>query len=277
MRVRRMAVMLAGITLAGGVTVHLAAAQPKQTNQPRNNIWKDEARETQAPWWQRELSNDVIDKVLKGMQARDPAKAKQLTELRKKDPERFKAEIREQGRPELEQISRDRYESRRLERTAKFLEWLKANYPRDEEALAKLKNGDPQLYARNLDRLTNQYGYIFEAESSNPELGRVLKEDYELKRKADELCRQIRSEKSDAKKQTLGTELQDVIAKRYDLIVRRKEIAYEQLLKKLEDLEKNVRASKAEMEKWRDARVKQENVKQRTQELIGTKVRFKWD
>jgi hypothetical protein len=272
-----MAVLLAGIALAGGVTVHLAAAQPNQTTQPKNNIWKDEVRETQPPWWQRELSNEVIDKVLKGMQTRDPAKAKQLIDLRKKDPERFKAEIRQQGLPELEQISRDRYEGRRLERTAKFLEWLKATYPQEEQALAKLKNGDPQLYARNLDRLTNQYGYIFDTDSSNPELGRVLKEDLELKRKAEDLCRQIRNEKLDAKKQTLGTELQDVISKRYDLIVRRKEIAYEQLLKKLEELEKNVRASKDEMEIWRDVRIKQENVKQRTQELIGTKVRFKWD
>jgi hypothetical protein len=274
MRFCRAAAILLGIALAGEVTVLGAAAQPKQA---KTDIWKDESREAQPPWWQRDLTNEVIDKVLKGMQARDPAKAKQLGELRKKDFERFKAELREQGRPELERISRERFEARRLERTAKFLEWLKTNYPKEEEALAKLKDGDPQLYARNLDRLSNQYGYIFEADSSNPELGAVLKEDFELKKRTEILCRQIRSEKSDAKKQAIGIELQDVVAKRYDLIVRRKEIAYEQLLKKLGELEKHIRESKDEITRFGTPEIKRENVKQRIQELTGNKVRFKWD
>jgi hypothetical protein len=274
MRFVRVAAILVGIALVGELTVLLAAGQPKQV---KTDIWKDEAKEAQPPWWQRDLTNDVIDKVMAGLQKRDPATARRLTELRKKDLERFKAELREQGRPELDQITRERYESRRQERTAKFLEWLKAHYPKDEQALAKLKDGDPQLYARNLDRLSNQYGYIFEADSSNPELGAVLKEDFELKRRSDELCKRIRTEKSDAKKQAIGAELQEVIAKRYDLIVRRKEIAYEQLLKRLNDLEKQVRESKAEADTWRDPKIKQENVKQRVQALTDDKVRFKWD
>jgi hypothetical protein len=40
------------------------------------------------------------------------------------------------------------------------------------------------------------YGTIFEADSSNPELGTVLKEDLELRKRANELCRQIRREKA---------------------------------------------------------------------------------
>lgn len=274
MRLGWMAVILAGIALAGEWTTPLVATQAQQS---KKDIWKDEAKATQPPWWQRDLSNDVIEKVMAGIQQRDAAKAKQLSELRKKDPERFKAELREQGRPELDQITRERYESRRQERTAKFLEWLKANYAQEEQALAKLKDSNPQLYARNLDRLSNQYGYIFEADSSNPELGAVLKEDLELKRRSDELCKRVRSEKSDAKKQAIGAELQEVVAKRYDLIVRRKEIAYEQLLKRLADLEKQVRESKNEADTWRDSKVKQENVKQRMQDLTDNKVRFKWD
>ena len=90
----------------------------------------------------------------------------------------------------------------------------------------------------------NRYGYIFEAESSSPELGAVLKEDLELRKRSDELCARLRNEKSDANKQAIGAELQEVVARRYDLIVRRKEIAYEQLLKRLEDLQKQVTESK---------------------------------
>ena len=68
-----------------------------------------------------------------------------------------------------------------------------------------------------------------------------------------------------------------MVAKRYDLIVRRKEIAYEQLLKKLDELQKQVRESKDEIAKWRDPKIKQENVRQRIQALTDNKVRFKWD
>jgi len=289
MRVCRMTAFLASVTLVGGLTVHLGAAQPKQaappkqTTQskqaapPKTDIWKDEAKETQPPWWQRDLSNETIDRIMAGLQKRDPARAKQLAELRKKDFERFKLELREQGRPELEQIAVERYEGRRQEQTARFVEWLKVNYPTEEQALAKLKDGDPQLYARNLERLSNQYGYLYEADRTNPELGVVLKEDLELKKRVDQLCKQIRQEKSDAKKQAIGIELQEVVAKRYDLIVRRKEVAYEQLLKRLNDLEKQVRESKDEVDIWRDPKVRQENVKHRIQTLTDNKVRFKWD
>jgi len=275
MQLFRAAALFAGFMLAGPV----AAAQPTPAapKQPKNDIWRDEPKETQPPWWQRDLTNDVVERIMKGIQQRDPAKAKQLNELRKKDPERFKAELRAQGQPELDLIVRERLDARRLERNTKFLEWLKANYPNEEQSLAKLKEKDPQLYLSGFDRVMKQYGYIFEADSSNPEMGAVLKEDFELKKKADQLCKQIRNEKSEAKKQALGTEFQDIVAKRYDLVVRRKEIAYEQLLKKLDELQKQVRESKDEISKWRDPKVKQENVKHRIQDLTDNKVRFKWD
>jgi hypothetical protein len=270
----RVAALLAGFTLVGGLAAAQPTAEPKQA---KNDIWKDEPKEMQSPWWQRDLSQDVINRIMKGIQQRDPAQAKQLGELRQKNPEQFKAQIREQGQTELDQIIRERLDARRQERNTKFIEWLKANYPGDEQALAKLKEGDPQLYIAGFDRLMKQYGYIFEADASSPELGRVLKEDFELKKREDELCKQIRNEKSEAKRQTLGAEFQDVVAKRYDLLVRRKEIAYEQLLKKLDELHKQVRESKDEIGQWRDPKIKQENVKQRTKDRTGNKVRFKWD
>ncbi len=270
----RVAVLLAGLTVAGGLAVaQPTASEPKQA---KNDIWRDEPKET-PPWWQRDLSDDVINRMMKGIQQRDPAKAKRLSELRQKNPEQFKAQLREQGQAELDQILRERQDARRQERNTKFIEWLKANYPNEEQTLTALKGKDPQLYLSAFDRLLKQYGYIFEADSSNPEMGKVLKEDRALKKREDELSVQIRAEKSDAKKQALGAELQDVIGKRYDLTVRRKEIAFEQLLKKLDELQKQVRESKDEIGKWRDPKIKQENVKQRTQSRTDNKVRFKWD
>jgi len=271
----RWAVCVAVITVVGVlVGAGWASHEPSRTN--KEDIWQDEPAEPRrgGRWG---LSDEAIKKVMEGLRQRDPATAKELEKLREKDPEKFRTELREHGRPEIEQLARDYWEARRQKRNAQFLEWLKAEYPKDEQCLAKLKDGDPELYAKNFDHLMNQYGHIFDAYTSNPELGGVLKEDYELKKRNDELCRQLRREPSDAKKQELGTELQLVVARRYDLIVRRKEIAYEQLLRRLEDLQKHIQASKDEIVTYKDDRVKQENVRQRVQTLTENKVRFKWD
>jgi hypothetical protein len=275
MRLLRMAALLVGLALTGGFAATiLVAGEPKQT---KSDIWLDEPKETQPPWWQRDLTNDVVDRILQGLQKRDPAKAKQLTDLRQKDPGKFKVLLREQGQPELDQIIRERFDARRQDRNTKFVAWLKTNYAAEEQELTSLKTKDPQLYISEFDRLMRQYGYIFEADMSCPEMGTALKADFELKKRANELIKQIRNEKSDAKKQALGMELQDVTAKRYDLIVRRKEIAYDELTRKLNDLQKQVQESKDEIARWRDPKIKQANVRQRVQALTENKVRFKWD
>jgi len=274
MQLRRIALFAMGIALIGGLTtVASATAEAKKTG---SDIWRDEPRETR-PYWQRDLSKDEVERVLEGIRKRDPAKAKALTELREKNADQFLTELREQGRPEIDQIARERWEARRQERNNRFLEWLKANYPFEEQALLKLKEKDPQLYLKGFENMMNRYGYIFEAENSSPELATVLKEDLELKKRSEQLCARYRNEKVEAKKQALGAEIEGLVARRYDLIARRKEIAYEQLLKRVEDLQKQVTNSKADIAQFKTEQVKRENVKQRVETLIGNKARFKWD
>ncbi len=275
MQSRRLAAFFGAVALVGGlVGIGSSANEPRQT---KTDIWRDEPTESRQTWWRRDLTDETANKVLEGLRKRDPAKAKELEKLRARDPERFKTELREAGQPELDQIARDYFETRRQRRNAEFVEWLKINYPKQEQELTALQTKDPKLYATNFEHLMNEYGAIFEASRSNPELGNVLKEDYELKKRVGELCRRLRNEKSDAKKQELGAELEEVVARRYDLIVRRKEIAYEQFLKRLEELQKQVIESKDDIAKYKDSKVKQENVRQRLQTLTDNKVKFKWD
>ncbi|OHB64842.1 MAG: hypothetical protein A2Y77_16630 [Planctomycetes bacterium RBG_13_62_9] len=269
--------IVSGAILAGVVafaTTSRAADQPKQT---KEDIWQDEPAGPRQGWGRWGMSEEGINKVLEALRKRDPAKAKELDRLREKDLEKFRTGLRDAARPEMEQLARDYWEERRQKRNADFLEWLKTHYPAEEQSLAKVKDGDPQVYVKHFDHLMNQYGYIFDAFNSNPELGTVLKEDYALKRRNDELCRQLRKERSEARKQELGAELEKVVARRYDLIVRRKEIYYEQLLKRLDDLHKQVRESKGEIAKYKDERIKQENVRQRLETLTENKVKFNWD
>jgi hypothetical protein len=268
MQSRRLAALVAAVAVAGGLAgISLATNEPRQT---KGDIWQDEPTEPRQNWWRRDLTDETVDKIMEGLRKRDPAKAKELEKLKARDPERFKAELRDAGQPELDQISRDYFETRRQRRNAEFVDWLKANYPKQEQELTGLKDKDPKLYITSFEHLMDEYGPIFEAARSNPELGTVLKEDHELKKRVGELCRRLRNEKSDAKKQELGAELEEVVARRYDLIVRRKEIAYEQFLKRLEELQKQVLESKDDVAKYKD-------VRQRVRALTDNKVKFKWD
>jgi hypothetical protein len=275
MPLRRLIIVVAAVALVGG-SLYGADAGANDKEEGKKDIWKDEPRRPR-PWWNRDLSKETVERVLKGLRQRDAAKAKELDQLRKKDPELFKIKLREYGRPEFEQITRQYWENRRQRRNAEFLEWLKENCAADHAELAKLKDQDPTLYVKRLEHVTDEYSRIFEAGRSNPELGKVLIEDHALKKRREALRRRIRSEKSEAKRQKLGLELQEVVARRYDLIVRQKEIAYESLLQKLESLQKQIHESRHEIKRWKDDDLKRENVRQRIKSLTRGKVKFRWD
>ncbi len=267
---------LALLLIGGAVAVGDRGDQQEQTE----DIWEDVTQPPRYPWWYRWLSDeDTVERIMKGIRQRDPDKAKELEQLRKRDPERFKAELGSHGSQEIQEISREWFEAHRRRRQEEFVKWLKANYPREEEDLAKVKEKDPELYVRTLERLLNQFGPIFDALTTNPELGAVLKEDFDLRRQRDHLLRRLRHERSDTRRQEIGSELQEVVSRRYDLIVHRKEIAYEQLQKKLEDLQKQVRESKDEIVRWQDPKLKGVNVRRRLEALTenNRQVRFRWD
>jgi len=68
-----------------------------------------------------------------------------------------------------------------------------------------------------------------------------------------------------------------VVSQRYDLLVRRKRLAYEDLAKKLEELRKEVEAKEAEVAKWAEPDFKQEQVNNRVQELLSESEKFEWE
>lgn len=274
MHLRRFAILVAAVAVVGGSLPAADAGDKKEDT--KQDIWRDEPRQPR-PWWNRELSKESIERVMKGLRQRDAAKAKELDQLRKKDFELFKIKLREYGRPEFEEMARQYWESRRQRRNAEFLEWLEKNYGKEHAELARLKDKDPTLYVKRLEHVTDEYGRIFEAGKYNPDLAKVLMEDHGLKKRREELRRRIRSEKSEAKRQELGLELSEVVARRYDLIVRQKEIAYEHLLRKLESLQRQIRESRDEIAKWNDDKLKRENVQQRIKALTHGKVKFRWD
>ncbi|MCH8120494.1 MAG: hypothetical protein IIC00_12290 [Planctomycetes bacterium] len=224
-----------------------------------------------------ELTDEEIDRVMKGLKESNPEKAKELAKLREKEPEKFRDELRRHGREEFGKIIRERIDNWRKRRRAEFLESLEKLVPKEARELAKLKDTNPDLYAEKYELILRKYGRIIEEGRRNPELAEVLIEDLKLKKRRDELLKKIKAVKSENEKKKLVAELEEVVAGRFDLIVRRKQIAYERLLRWLEGLQKRIRESRGEIVRWRDEKLKNENVKQRTGDLLEEIPKFNWD
>ena len=225
-----------------------------------------------------ELTDEEIDRIMKGLQESNPEKARELTKLREKDPNQFSFELRRHGREEFEKISKERMAKFWSERREKFLEWLGKAVPEEAQELAKLKEISPDLYAKKFELIRRKYWRIFEESRRNPGLAEVLLEDLRLKKTRDELVKNIKAAQSEREKKKLIADLEKVVAGRFDLIVRRKQIAYARLLRWLQELQKRITESEGEIARWRDDNFKHANVKQRMQDLLGeTSTEFKWD
>lgn len=251
-----------------------------------------------------ELSGEFVDRVLERMAQDNPDKAKELIRLRKENPEKFKAEFREilqkfaprehmggPPHPEMEGPGRgdhgrggggrdggsERGRRMREQYIEEHLEWLGKNYPEDANKLAELKEKNPEHYPRRLGISIRKYHRIIDAEKENPELAEVLKENMELGKEQYQLVRKIAATEDEAEKEELVAELKEVVNRKFDLIIKRKQIAYEQLFKKLEELKKEIEESKASVEKWNDAEFKSEKVKARLEELLSGKHKFRWN
>jgi len=235
------------------------------------------------------------EQMLNRIRASDPEAAERLEKLGREDPEAFHQEIREYMMSRARRMPKSERMGERGGRTSRrgehfggggerlgemqkkheeYLEWLKENYPAEAAELEEVKERNPQLYMHQLMRSVKKYGRIAKAATDNPELAEVMKEDVELKDIRSQLLEKIHTAK-DPEKDALKKELKDVVAKRFDLIVRRKQIQHKELLEKLERLKKDIVNSEAEVEKWKAS--KQKKVAERFKELLEKTEKFHWD
>jgi hypothetical protein len=286
---------MAGVLLAGSA-VYGAPEDAGKRSRPRRGF---------------ELTDERIERIMDRLAEDDPEKAEELEKLRSEDPEKFRAELRgymrerygrrlregreagergggrefghkarrpsppgrrgEHGRPGR-RAGRERWGMR--EKHDEFIEWFKENYPEQAEKLSTMK---PEHHDRRLSVLLRRYRRIYEASKESPELAEVLKEDLELKQERYRLLRKVRAAEDEDKKKELTGQLETVVSSRFDLIVKRKQIEYEQLLKKLEKLKAQVKQSEAEVGKWKEPDFKTQNVKKRVENLLSGEEEFKWE
>ena len=259
---------------------------------------------------QFELTPAQMDHILAELKEKNPQEANELTQLREKDPNAFKMELRNHMREQfmsrmLEQRGTQQggpagqprmmpgpgtppkpghdmpgpefMRERIQERTDEFLKCLKENYPDEATKLEQIKKDNPDQYVRALMISGKKYGRICDAVKDDPNLAKVLKQQMELKDKRAELLKQIRATTDEKQKKALTAELEQIVGQQFDLIVKRKQMAYEDLTKKLADLQKEVNQRKADAEKWKSKDFKSQKVKERVTELLNEKEKFEWD
>jgi len=224
-----------------------------------------------------ELTDEEKDSILEAMGKRNPKKARELAVLREKDPDRFREELRRHAREEHGRVMRNRMEKFRQERRAEFLAFLDKSVPKVAEELAKLKDRNPDLYTTKYDLARRKYDRAFEESRRNPDLAEILLEDLKLKERSEYLVTRIKATKSERDKKRLVAQLERVLSDRYDLIVRRKQMAYERFLHWLEELKKRIEKSKVEIIRAKKKEVRTENIKQRMKTLLEGNTEFGWN
>jgi hypothetical protein len=258
---------------------------------------------------QFEPTPEQIDHILAELKEKNPQEVNELTKLREKDPNAFRIELRntmreqfmsrmmgrmsEQGKPSenaqgkrqpqqgqmpmMQGPGAEFMRERMQEKTDEYLKCLKENYPDEATKLEQIKKDNPEQFMRAMMISGKKYGRICEAVQDDPNLAKVLKQQMELKDKRAELLKQIGATTDEKQKKAMTAELEQVVGQQFDLIVKRKQMAYENLTKKLADLQKEVDQKKTEAEKWKSKDFKSQKVKERVTELLNEKEKFEWD
>lgn len=248
---------------------------------------------------QFEPTTEQMDHILAELKEKNPQKADELAKLREKDPNAFRAELRnvmrdqfmsrmreqkgmQQGGPggpprAMQGPGMEMMREKMQEKTDDFLKCLKENYPDEATKLEQIKKDNPDQYMRAMMIAGKKYGPYCQAAKDDPNLAKVLKSQMELRNKRSELLKQLRATTDEKQKKALTSELEQIVGQQFDLIVKRKQMAYEDLTKRLADLQKEVDQKKIEAEKWKGKDFKNQKVKERVTELLNEKEKFEWD
>ena len=169
---------------------------------------------------------------------------------------------------------RERMSDRAKKSNEDYIVWLKKNYPDEAAKLEKLQKSKPELLNRHIMMSKRRYGRIMEMQKKNPKLAKVMKEDLKLGRKRRELLRKIKKAKG-GDRDKLVDELEDIVSARFDIIVKKKQLQYEALAKKIQQLNKQIDKQKAEADKLIDK--KDQAISDRMKALLSEEQKIKWD
>lgn len=273
------------------------------------DVWGDEKGKKPG---ERRMSAEKIEAVLRHIAENDPEKAEHLRQLKEKDPQKFREQMRliggwgdRDGKQQKDRVQghdertgaqrsgqgkgekgKERmpgrgmpgrgggFGGRMAERHDEYVKWFKKEFPEKAQKMEDLREKYPEKYMTLMQGCQRKYSPIMRAQRSNPELAKVLKEDIQLQSQRDQLLKELRSaDKKESK--ALRKELEEVVSSRFDIILKKKQLRYEDMLKRLRALEKKVNEQQAEVESLKDK--KNDTIEQRIEELISKTEKISWD
>jgi hypothetical protein len=268
---------LMGAGYLGGIGQSLMATPPILES---SNIWEDSMI---YPFGDIALTDKRIDQFMERLSKTNPQRASELQALRAAEPEQFRLQVRNEMTNRFFQSTRQSTgglasdtalisdPNHPVKSGPEYLEliaWLEKNFPRQAAEL-KAVSSDARVA-----ELVDRYGPVMIAEHLNPPLAAVMKEDIAIQMQSDELLMDLRYA-TDTEREALIKELENLTSQRFDLIVRKREIQYEQLRQRLEKLQKNLEKQKAELDKLKAH--KENTIGDRVTEMVEYTQKANWN
>jgi len=253
----------------------LATASAADPGDAYKGIWTEELPE------QEQISKERFDLIIRYVAEGKPARQQQLRKLYEEDRSKFWSEVRtffrenplESPSPQEVQGRTSKWREDLLKQHEEFIGWLREAYPEKEKELAHLREKDLDEYFRRFGALHRKYANVAGTQKKNPELAGVLKEDLDLLDQHDALLLAIRQADNQSKPK-LVKDLHEIVGKRFDLIVRKKQLQYDELRRRLDRLRRDLEKKEQELGKLIES--KEEVTRHRVEELINPTPKIDW-
>jgi len=268
--------LVLGVLVTGGPAMAVDDPQGEQFS------WGDRSRHGGEQTKARK-----IERIMNRLREKDPQRAEELEQLREQDPQAFRSEIRKimQKHHGRKSKGRRRFHTDR-EPQFKYGQAHKScdiDFKPGHECLRECKKYCPKMarkHRRGDEKGTHRRGRSKDrhrAAKKHPELAEAMAQSKQLKKQRNELLEKIKAATDDQQKTLLTAQLKDVVGKRFGLILKRKQIRYQMLQKKLEKMQKRLEKSGSQLEQWKEPAFKETNVNKRVEKLIAKTEQFKWD
>ncbi len=273
---------MAGVWLVGSACT---AAEASANDAPsETDIWQDALIH---PFDAIVLTESQIDRFLERLSQTNPARAAELERSRITRPQQFRWEIREEmanrffqriqppdePAPAVEPTPTEppaEPDAALRQKQAELIDWLEKNFPKQ----AKDLKADLPLTAERMDELRGRYDPMMRAERFNPPLAEAMKEDLRVQMRRDELLMELQLENPD-KREAIVNELEQLVSKRFDLIIRKRELQHGHIRNRLNQLQEELDRQQKEINTLRNA--KTHSVRARVEELIQSAEKTDWD
>ncbi|MBN1815783.1 MAG: hypothetical protein JW828_00390 [Sedimentisphaerales bacterium] len=250
------------------------------------NIWSDDEQKSESI----QITKDQVEAILGQLKTSQPKRAEELEKLRKEDPIKFALEIRQIAQRQMQEQARqketaepkrpgsttrtervedttrtDRWRDYLVDRLEEYMSWLEKNFPQQAAELNALSQSDPEEFVNKVAVSRRRYEPIMRAQQRSPKLAEALKADAELQDRRDMLLEKIATAK-EQERAPLIEELTEIVGNRFDIIIQKRLIKFEELELKIEQMRQSLEMEKRQLQEL--VNQKPQSTRERVAELV---------